>query len=228
MDCVSTQYRSRIKELNVLPVAPGRTSYTVSEYRILAPKTADETMANHTISFPQLTNKTSSDVLLNNWMARDIRKWRSGLENDSNSDLTVTLTKVTSELIQTTEIASFEGHGAAHPQMNVLYYYFLPSSGRVMQVTDFFTGSRWMEVVAQHIFAKLREKLGEQLLIKRAEELYPLISETSNWSIGDGTFSLEFNPYQVAPYSEGFVQVVVPMDLIRSYLTPFARGRLTR
>lgn len=69
--------------------------------------------------------------------------------------------------------------------------------------TDFFPGAHACEVVGSH----------------RQHEFLVY------WSIGDGTFSLEFNPYQVAPYSEGFVQVEVPMDLIRAYLTPFARGR---
>ena len=73
--CVGDQYRQRLKELGVLPVPVGRTAYTVSEYSFNAPKAAGEAASTHTISYPQVVAKSSSDLLLNAWLARDIRKW---------------------------------------------------------------------------------------------------------------------------------------------------------
>ncbi len=95
MGCVGDMYRVRLKELNVLTLAVGRASYTVSEYRFLAPKASDETAATHTTSFPQVAINSANDVSLNAWMARDLNKWRTVLDNDSDSELTVALNAVT-------------------------------------------------------------------------------------------------------------------------------------
>ena len=43
-------------------------------------------------------------------------------------------------------------------------------------------------------------------------------------SMGQIIGGLEFNPYEVAPYSEGFVVIEVPLSLVRPYLTPFAKS----
>lgn len=221
--CVSNLYRVRLEELNVHSVAVGRASYTISEYRFLAPKVSDETAATHIISFPQVAINSSEDVSLNLWLARDLNKWRTGLDNDSDSELTVALNAATPELIQVTENVTFYGHGAAHPQNNMAHHYFLTGVGRALQASDFFLGKRWIEVIANHVFSKLQKRLGEYLQIKREQDLYPLISHPSSWSIKKDSFSLEFNPYEVAPYAEGFVDVEVPLALLRPHLTPFAR-----
>jgi uncharacterized protein len=227
MGCVSDLYRARLKEFNVLALAVGRASYTVSEYRFLAPKASDEPAATHTISFPQVAINSSEDVSLNLWLARDLNKWRTGLDNDSDSELTVTLNAVTPSLIQTTETVTFYGHGAAHPQNNMVRHYFLTGAGRTLQTSDFFASKQWIEIVANHVFVKLQKRFGEYLQIKREQDLYPLISHPSSWSIKKDSFSLEFNPYEVAPYAEGFVDVEVPLALLRPHLTPFAREWMT-
>ena len=226
--CVGDHYRQRLKELGVLPVPVGRIAFTVSEYSFNAPKAAGEAASTHTISYPQVVAKSSSDLLLNAWLARDIRKWRTSLDGDSNSELSVALTMATVKLIQATESSSWYGHGAAHPQSGRANHYFLAETDRVMRPADFFTGNRWVEIVASYVFKELKEKLGEQLQIERSENLKAAVSTTANWSIGKASFSLQFNPYEVAPYSEGFVEVEVPMSLIRPHLTPLARELLAQ
>jgi hypothetical protein len=70
----------------------------------------------------------------------------------------------------------------------------------------------------------LQQKLGDNLQVSTAAELIPLISQSSSWSISKNSFGLEFNPYEVAPFSEGFVAIELPLALVRPYLTPFAKG----
>lgn len=60
--------------------------------------------------------------------------------------------------------------------------------------------------------------------VSAADELISLISQLSRWSISKNSFGLEFNPYEVAPYSEGFVAIELPYALVRPYLTPFAKS----
>lgn len=222
-ECVSDSYRARLKDLNTLAVSVGHTSYTVSEYRFLAPKNSGGTAATHTISFPQVVINSPQDVSLNVWLARDLNKWRSDIDNDSNTEQLVALTAATTDLVQATETFTFYGHGAAHPQSNMAHHYFLPSEGRALQASDFFTGKRWAAIIADHVFKKLQERLGNNLQIELSQDLYPLITHPSSWSIEKNSFSLEFNPYEVGPYSEGFVDVELPLALIRPHLTPFAR-----
>ena len=95
-----------------------------------------------------------------------------------------------------------------------------------MNAIDFFAKNGWDIAVAEFAYKKLQHKLGDNLQAKTAKELIPLIREPSNWSISTNTFSLEFNPYEVAPYSEGFVEVNVPFSILRLFLTPLGRSTL--
>jgi hypothetical protein len=50
------------------------------------------------------------------------------------------------------------------------------------------------------------------------------MSQPSSWSISKNSFVFEFNPYEVAPYSEGFVAIEVPLSVVRPFLTPFVKS----
>ena len=223
-DCVLDAYRSRIIELNTFPSIKGRVTYKVSEYRYIAPKSTDEVPSNHTISFHQIVAQTPNDASLNAWLARDLTKWRAELDVDSDTELSVSLIAAGSTLIHAVEVQHFFGHGAAHPLTNKAHQYFMSSAARPMNTSDFFADPRWVEVVAQFALKKLQQKLGDNLQVSAANELIPLISQSSSWAISKNSFGLEFNPYEVAPYSEGFVAIELPYELVRPYLTPFAKS----
>jgi len=221
--CVADLYRERLQELNVPSLVTGRSSYTVSERRFLPPKNADESAAAHVISFPQINVKLSGDVAINSWLARDLNQWREGLDVDSDTDLSVTLISYHESLAQATEVLKFYGHGAAHPIQNKVHLYFLPTVGRTMQANDFFIDNRWVNVVANYVFKRLQLRLGDNLQIKMSKDLYPMINQVASWSIDNNSFALAFNQYEVAPYSEGIVEIKVPLSVIQPYLTPFGR-----
>ena len=104
----------------------------------------------------------------------------------------------------------------------------MSGAARPMNTSDFFSDPRWVEVVAQFVLKKLQQKLGDNMQVSAANELIPLISQSSSWSISKNSFGLEFNPYEVAPYSEGYVVIELPYALVRPYLTPFARSILSQ
>ena len=223
-DCVLDAYRVRITELNASALIEGRATYNVSEYRYIAPKTKEEKPSNHNISFPQIVVQSRNDAFLNNWLARDLKKWRSGLDLDSDTGLSVSLVASGEPLLHAIEVQYFFGHGAAHPQTNKAHLYFMPSAGRALNATDIFADKRWSTVLADFVFKKLQQKLGDNLQVSNAKELIPLLSQPSSWTIFKNSFGIEFNPYEVAPYSEGFVVIEVPLSLVRPYLTPFAKS----
>jgi uncharacterized protein len=223
-DCVLDAYRSRISEFNTFSSIQGRVTYKVSEYRYIVPKTADEAPSNHTISFPQVVARSPNDASLNAWLARDLTKWRADLDAGSDTGLTVSLIASGITLIHAIEVQHFFGHGAAHSLTNKAHHYFMSSAARPMNTSDFFADQRWVSVVADFVFIKLQQKLGDNLQVSSAAELIPLISQSSSWTISKNSFGLEFNPYEVAPYSEGFVAIELPLTLVRPYLTPFAKG----
>jgi hypothetical protein len=100
----------------------------------------------------------------------------------------------------------------------------MPSAGRALSVSDFFTDHKWTVVLADFVFKKLKQKLGDNLQVNTAKELIPLMSQPSSWSISKNSFGFEFNPYEVAPYSKGFVVIEVPLSVVRPFLTPFAKS----
>ena len=223
-DCVLDAYRVRITELNASALVEGRATYNVSEYRYIAPKTKDEKPSNHNISFPQIVVQSRNDAFLNTWLARDLNKWRSGLDVDSDTALSVSLVSSSITLLHAIEVQYFFGHGAAHPQTNKAHLYFMPSAGRALTVSDFFSDHKWTVVLADFVFKKLQQKLGNNLQVNTTKELIPLMSQPSSWSITKNSFGFEFNPYEVAPYSEGFVVIEVPLSVARPFLTPFAKS----
>lgn len=223
-DCVLFAYRSRLTELNSSIAIEGRNTYKISEYRFIAPKTADEAPSNHTISFPQVIAQSQNDASINTWLARDLNKWRSGLDLDSDTGLSISLVASGLPLLHAIEVQYFFGHGAAHPQTNKAHLYFMPSAGRALNASDIFADKRWSAVLADFVFKKLQQKLGDNLQVSNAKELIPLLSQPSSWNISKNSFGLEFNPYEVAPYSEGFVMIEVPLSLVLPYLTPFAKS----
>ena len=223
-DCVVDAYRSRITDLNSSVAIDGRNIYKVNEYRFIAPKTAVEAPSNHTISFPQVIAQSLNDASINAWLARDLKKWHAGLDLDSDTGLSVSLVASGVSLLHAIEVQYFFGHGAAHPQTNKAHLYFMPSAGRSLNASDIFADKRWSAVLADFVFKKLQQKLGDSLQVSNANELIPLLSQPSSWTISKNSFGLEFNPYEVAPYSEGFVVIEVPLSLVRPYLTPFAKS----
>ena len=223
-DCVLDAYRVRITELNANALIEGRATYNVSEYRYIPPKSKDEKPSNHNISFPQIVVQSRNDVFLNTWLARDLNKWRSGLDVDSDTGLSVSLVSSPDTLLHAIEVQYFFGHGAAHAQTNKVHLYFMPSAGRALNVSDFFADKRWGVVLADFVFQKLQQKLGDNLQVNTAKELINLMSQPSSWSISKNSFSFEFNPYEVAPYSEGFVLIELPLSVVHPYLTLFAKS----
>ena len=223
-DCVAEAYRSRTSELSRSVALEGRVTYKIGDYRYLQPKIKDDAPSTHIISFPQVVAKSLNDVELNGWLSRDLSKWQSSLDTDSNTELSLNVRSVNSNLLHATEVLYFFGHGAAHPLTNKANHYFILNSGRAMNATDFFAKNGWDIALAEFAYKELQHKLGDNLQVKTAKELIPLIREPSNWSISTNSFSLEFNPYEVAPYSEGFVEVTVPFSFLRLFLTPFGRS----
>ena len=225
-ECVAEAYRSRTSELSGSVALAGRVTYKIGDYRYLKPKIKDDAPSTHTISFPQVVAKSLNDVALNGWLARDLSKWQSSLDTDSNTELSINVKSLNNNLLHATEVQYFFGHGAAHPLTNKANHYFILNSGRAMNAIDFFAKNGWDIALAEFTYKKLQHKLGDNLQVKTAKELIPLIREPSNWSVSTNTFSLEFNPYEVAPYSEGFVEVNVPFSILRLFLTPLGRSTL--
>lgn len=222
--CVSEAYRSRTSELNGATALAGLVAYKLGEYRYLAPKGKDEAPSTHIISFPQIVAQSLNDIALNSWLARDLDKWRDTLDADSDTELSINVRALNSNLLHVTEVQYFFGHGAAHPLSNKANHYFILNSGRAMNANDFFSNNAWELFLADFAYKKLQQKLGDNLQVKSAKELIPLIRVPSNWSISKSKFSLEFNPYEVAPYSEGYVEVEVPFSSLRSFLTSMGRS----
>jgi hypothetical protein len=146
------------------------------------------------------------------------------LDVDSDTGLSVSLVPSSFYLLHAVEVQYFYGHGAAHPQTNKAHLYFMPSAGRALTVSDFFSDHKWTVVLADFVFKKLQQKLGNNLQVNTTKELIPLMSQPSSWSITKNSFGFEFNPYEVAPYSEGFVVIEVPLSVARPFLTPFAKS----
>lgn len=231
LSCATGAYLERIAELQPRQVFKGLTIYTVSERRYAFEKAAGESLAKHQMDFPQIDVPPGTTVPtwvepLNAWLARDRIAWRKSLDAQSDREARVRLERISADLAVVVQRTAYYGHGAAHPMNWLSRHYFLLSAGRELRASDLFRGSAWQEDLGRQVLGKLKADLGEFLQVSSLEDLIKLIQNPSGWELSPGQLELHFNPYDVAPYSQGFVTVVIPARDLQRHLTPLGQQLL--
>lgn len=232
LSCAVDSYGARLSELQPRVTVQGMLAYNVSESRFTPPKERDGQPARNDLSYPQfdaLPGKPAPTWLapLNAWLARDRVKWRSSLDGQSDGSLSVFVNRTTPEAIHAIERNEFYGHGAAHPLTWVSHHHFLIEQRRELRASDIFNGEAWREPVARRVLADLKKQLGDDLQVAGLKELIEIIGKPSSWDFSAGKLELHFNPYEVAPYSRGFLTAEVPAAELHPHLTALGRRLLS-
>lgn len=123
------------------------------------------------------------------------------------------------------KVDNYEYSGGAHPN---LYSHFLNydiKNNRVLDFNDIFVENSeeaLLKIVTQHLlgnyFAESLEELGEKSGIF-TDQIYV---SRNVFLIGDSII-FHYNPYDIAPWSEGIISVKVPVYELRRLLTPEVR-----
>ena len=123
------------------------------------------------------------------------------------------------------KVDNYEYSGGAHPN---LYSHFLNydiKNNRVLDFNDIFVENSeeaLLKIVTQHLlgnyFAESLEELGEKSGIFTDQ----IFVSRNVFLIGDSII-FHYNPYDIAPWSEGIISVKVPVYELRRLLTPEVR-----
>lgn len=152
--------------------------------------------------------------------------WQSAWAQDSETDLTATVTSVTPQLVATSIGAEFDGHGAAHPSESYETFYWMLQQQRPLRVSDIFADSRWIAIVTARCRASLKAQFGADYddygttKAEWAKTLHDVIVDPKNWTIDAKGLTIDYPEYTVAPRMDHPDGATVPWSALRAYLAP--------
>ncbi|MDR2176688.1 MAG: RsiV family protein [Treponema sp.] len=122
----------------------------------------------------------------------------------------------------------FSYSGGAHPNYDRTYFVFDREVGMRVSLSDIIRKGAeptLKELINQEL--RRHKKIGPGDSLKKAAFLVDEAEITENFFFSPQGVSFHWDPYELAPYSEGYVETTIPYTVIREMLTPEGR-RLAR
>lgn len=163
--------------------------------------------------------------LLERWLADGISAGQdaNGGQDSSDSESARAFIDSLPFLLSTGTTSYFYGHGAAHPVSGFASAHFFLPEARPMRAADIFRdGSLWQDGLTRLVEKELRRELAYSYYLESPVELKALTVEPARWRFSKQGLTLQFNPYEVAPYSAGAPEVTIPWRSLERWLTPKA------
>lgn len=113
--------------------------------------------------------------------------------------------------------------GGAHGLETRNYYNYSLRTGKLISENDLYTGNyiqNLSDLIKKRIVEQSHESGNQEPILSLEDTDYwtDSIKPNGNFYITDESINYVFNPYEIAPYSMGETEVVLPFDRIRSYL----------
>lgn len=230
IECATEEYGQRIEELKALPPLFGDLPvYTIARYRIVRSdggvgyiRYAKDSMRYQRIDMASVTAARKPFAEAIQFWLDYTRTMDTDAEIDSSSDLEFAeelLPVVWPHLLSVSEGAYFYGHGAAHGSANVSYRHFNVSEMRSLRVSDVFQGNDWQNALSLLVEKDLKRQFEDGYYLDSFHKLRELAIDPSRWQFGKNGLTLQFNPYEVAPYAAGMPVSEIPWSELSPYLT---------
>jgi hypothetical protein len=111
--------------------------------------------------------------------------------------------------------------GGAHPNHDKTYFVVDPEVAMLVRLSDIIrTEARPMLKVLMNRHLRIDKKLGLNDSLQRAGFFEDEAELTDNYFLSPQGLGFHWDPYEIAPYAEGFVEAVVPYGEIENYLSP--------
>jgi hypothetical protein len=111
--------------------------------------------------------------------------------------------------------------GGAHPNYDKTYFVFDREVGMLVRLSDLVrTESRSLLKILMNRQLRAGKKLGANDSLQRAGFFADEAELTENYFLSPQGLGFHWDPYEIAPYAEGFVEAVVPYGEIENYLSP--------
>jgi len=228
--CLGGEFTTRIRELEASKMQGGYRFYPVEKFLIEKDPDADADSYNKVATKHFLTVKIDRDDDLAaafNAMTEKIRLAndeqigedahlfdKSGElakgDTSSDIDLTTIVKDVTSSRITLVTDNYWYGHGAAHGNYGSTYDHFLVAEKRPLVAGDVFKGKGWQKSFVKMVIDKTKSDLGDEYQgDDSGQDLANVIADPSRWDFTDDGIAVHFNPYEVASYARGSVDVTI-------------------
>ncbi len=168
-----------------------------------------------------LTPKSAFDTLVNRSISESIDMTKLAIKD--NSDLSDYYKNVTTTVFDTTNMSitarteANEYMGGAHGSQYISYYNIDTRNGALINQEKLFkNGSK--DKLTQYIkdnLAKTLNSQGDTITLLDPESIVP----SSNFYFSNKGIVYVYNNYDVAPYSDGLVEVTLPYDKIKELVT---------
>lgn len=140
----------------------------------------------------------------------DLPSGMADLNGEVNSTLMTTL--VTPRAVVWKNQTETYSEFSAHPNTSTIYINFCMHDGKILQLYDIFRPGYQL---------KLRDLIRQGVLEKKLDLLVPVneIEIPREFAVTSQGLIFSFDPYDIAPYSAGTIEVEVPLELIRDLLS---------
>ena len=120
--------------------------------------------------------------------------------------------------------------GGAHPEPGMATFVYALSDGRRLGYTDIFHNySGLLQSISEYCHRALTEQLGGKTPAHMLESgTKPDILNFDLFALSREGLIIYFPPYQVAPYSEGYLTVTIPLERLRPFAPQLALWGLAR
>ena len=174
------------------------------------------------ISYPAIGN-TVADAELAIWARGQANIFTRGIEDIPSSfpyELTITYaTHNTSPRVASVVFTISTFMGGIHPEPGLATFVYDLQNGRRLSYSDVFRNmDKLLPFLSQYSRKSLAEQLGTKANIAMIEAGTGEAMENFDlFSLDSGGLVLHFAPYQVAPYSDGYQQVRIPLEALKPF-----------
>ncbi len=117
--------------------------------------------------------------------------------------------------------------GGAHPNTKFKYINFDRKSGKLLSLNDIFIigfekklNMILDKIIRQNYMLKPEDNLSEKIGLFENK-----IEYTNNFAITKHGIKFYYNPLEIAPYSVGFIELIIPYSELEEILTPNSKAR---
>ena len=243
--CLGGEFTTRIRELEASKMQGGYRFYPVEKFLVEKDPDAEADSYNKVATKHVLTVKIDRDDDLAaafNAMTEQVQQANDAQmgedshlfdkrgelvtgDTSADIDLTTSVKEVNSSRITLSTDNYWYGHGAAHGNYGTSLAHFLIAEKRALEAGDVFKGKGWEKKFGKLVIDKAKADLGDEWQGDDTDgSLTKTIADPSRWDFTDQGLSVLFNPYEVASYARGQVEVVIPWDQLTDLVTDTAQN----
>jgi uncharacterized protein YecT (DUF1311 family) len=231
--CLAVTYRDRVRDLEASRMQGGYRFYPIDRYLVekdtqALPEDFNK-VANRQFQIVKIDGEdevaTAFNSAIDMMIAETPDLFERGTttiaasDGTSDSDITTTVSTVTSQRISLRTQEYWYGHGAAHGNSFITIRHFLLSEKRLLEAGDVFVGDDWQDKLGQLALEAIKAKLGEDYFANSDDDVQAIAADPLRWDFSEEGLVIQFNIYEVTAYAMGAPTITIPWGELSAITT---------